>query len=295
MSSNIIALRRRIRSVSNTLKTTAAMQMISSVKMRRSTEAAMTSRTFMAEAQRLLARITQSGSTNHPLLTARPTKKVLLVVVTSDKGLAGSYNSDVVRQSLKKIDEYQQMSVKVRVVTVGRKASIALHSVKGVEIIASFDNLPDNINFHASTPISQLIMKEYAAGSADQVIVVYQQFVSTIVQRVEALTLIPLTPTETTNEDPAAETQHVAKYEFEPNDEEVLAAIAPYLIQMNAWQILLEAKAAEHAARMVAMKNATDAGNELVSDLTFTANQVRQAAITAEIAEIAAGAAAINK
>jgi len=286
-------LKRRIRSVNNTLKTTSAMQMISSVKMRRAVEATTKSRAFVAAAEDVLARVVAVRSeATHPLATRRPVKKVLLVVVTSDKGLAGSYNSDVVRHATRLVTHERQAGHAVSVLTVGRKARDFFARITDVTLVASFNQLSDAVTFREVAPIAEAVIAGYGAAEYDSVQVVYKRFISTLHQEVDEPVLLPVTaPTAAATERSAAGPY----YTFEPDAEAVLAAVLPYLTRMRLYQVLLESRASEHAARMVAMKSATDAGSDLVSDLVFTANAVRQEKITAEIAEIAAGAAALKQ
>ncbi|MDO8471850.1 MAG: ATP synthase F1 subunit gamma [bacterium] len=293
MATGIINLKRRIRSVNNTLKTTSAMQLISAVKMRRSVETAFRSRAFVAEAQAVLGRILAQGG-SHQLLRSRTVKKVLLIAATADRGLCGSFNSDVVRRTRTIAAEHRQQGRMVVLITVGRKGAAALRHLDGVELLAAFDHLGDSLPYLQASPIGRLVLEEYQSGRVDAVQVIYQHFHSTINQEVRVAGLIPVVPAEPSDATFIAVKPSSGEYYFEPSSEQVLDALLPYLINMNLYQWLLEANASEHAARMVAMKNATDAGGDLVQELTFTANQVRQARITAEIAEIAAGAAAIG-
>lgn len=296
MAAGIINLKRRIRSVKNTLKTTSAMQLISAVKMRRAVETALRSRAFVAEAQAVLGRILAQGG-NHALLRPRTVKRVLVIAITADRGLCSSFTSDVVRRTRVAIAEHRQQGRAVALVTIGRKGAAALRHLAEAELLAAFDHLGDSLAYLQSSPIGKLVLDEYQSGRVDEVQVIYQHFHSTINQEVRVAGLIPVVPAEAAEPSEATfvATKPVSgEYYFEPSSEQVLDALLPYLINMNLYQWLLEANAAEHAARMVAMKNATDAGGDLVQELTFTANQVRQARITAEIAEIAAGAAAIG-
>lgn len=288
---SLINLKRRIRSVNNTLKTTSAMQMISSVKMRRAVEATTKSRSFVAAAEAVLARVVSARSeVTHPLIATRPVKNVLLVVVTSDKGLAGSYNSDVIRQASALVKEERRAGHVVSVLSVGKKARDFFARISDITLVASFNQLSDAVTFREVAPIAETIIAGYSDGTYDQVRIIFKEFVSTLQQEVDTPLLLPVT---TSVEE--AEPVVGAYYTFEPDAEAVLTAVLPYLTRMRLYQALLEARASEHAARMVAMKSATDAGSDLVSDLVFTANAVRQEKITAEIAEIAAGAAALKQ
>lgn len=285
-------LKRRIKSVNNTLKTTSAMQMISSVKMRRAVAATTKSRTFVAAAEEVLARVAAMRSeVTHPLNVIRKVRAVLYVVVTSDKGLAGSYNADVLRKAAVSLRTEREQGHTIAVITVGKKARDFFSRYAEIPITASFDQLDDALPFGASTPIAQAMMDAYSNQEYDRVVVVYKRFISTLHQEVAADTVLPAAQPAPTTAEPATG----AYYTFEPDAEAVLAAVLPYLTRMRVYQALLESRASEHASRMVAMKNATDAGSDLVRDLVFTANAIRQEKITAEIAEIAAGAAALHQ
>lgn len=284
-------LKRRIRSVNNTLKTTSAMQMISSVKMRRAVEATTKSRSFVLAAEAVLARVASvRAEVSHPLTDTRHVHTILLVVVTSDKGLAGSYNSDVIRRSAALVAESRSAGQAVSIITIGRKAREFFARFTDITLVASFDQLGDSVTFRDVAPIAQTVIDGYSAAEYDQVRVIYKKFVSTLHQEVDVPVVLPATT-------PSADEVTAAGpiYTFEPDAEAVLTAVLPYLTRMRLYQAMLEARASEHAARMVAMKSATDAGSDLVNDLVFTANAIRQEKITAEIAEIAAGAAALKQ
>ena len=285
-------LKRRIKSVNNTLKTTSAMQMISSVKMRRAIEATTKSRTFVAAAEEVLARVSAMRSeVTHPLSATRTVSSVLYIVMTSDKGLAGSYNADVIRRATMSIRDERVAGRTVTVITVGKKARDFFSRYAEINISASFEQLDDSVSFGAIAPVAQAAMDAFTNNDVDKVVIVFKRFISTLHQEVAVDTLLPAAQPVAT--DTKAEVG--AYYTFEPDAEAVLAAVLPYLTRMRVYQALLESRASEHASRMVAMKNATDAGSDLVRDLVFTANAIRQEKITAEIAEIAAGAAALHQ
>lgn len=282
---NLSALKRRIKSINSTLKTTAAMQLIASVKMRRAVSLAENSRTFAATAEEILARLlARPLEMSHPLLTEREVKKVTLIVVTSDKGMCGSFNADVIRRAAERAREWQQAGATVEFITVGRKARPI---ARVGEVIASFENLGETVELAESSPVAQLSLERFATADTDRVEVVYKQFISTLKQTTINQALIPVDQPEAA---PVADWV----YTFEPNVEGVLDAVLPFLIRSRLYQMTLESGASEQAARMVAMQSATDAGRDLASDLVFTANSIRQEKITAEVAEITSGTAALQ-
>lgn len=283
---NLQALKRRIRSINNTLKTTAAMQLIASVKMRRAVEAAQQSRVFADQAERLLTRLTAVKGESHPLLRAVTPKKVLLVTIAADKGLCGAYNADVLRLTNARAVHWERLGVVVELLTLGRRA---LSLTRGVRpVAASFQDLGDEVELVESSPVGRMILSRFEEGAADRVEVIYKKFVSTLRQEATAATLIPVEPVKTEAIEP------IMPYTFEPSGEAVLGVVLPFLVRSRLYQMTLEAKASEHAARMVAMQSATDSGRELSQDLLFTANSIRQEKITAEVAEITAGTAALT-
>lgn len=282
---NLSALKRRIKSINSTLKTTSAMQLIASVKMRRAVSLAENSRAFAATAEEILARLlSRPLETSHPLLTERPVRRVTLIVITSDKGMCGSFNADVIRQATARAADWQAQGATVEFITVGRKARPVVRVGK---VVASFEDLGETIELAESSPVAQLALERFSAGETDRVEVVYKEFVSTLRQIVTNHALIPVDQPES-----VAPADWV--YTFEPNTEAVLDAVLPFLIRSRLFQMTLESGASEQAARMVAMQSATDAGRELASDLVFTANSIRQEKITAEVAEITSGTAALQ-
>lgn len=289
-------LKRRIKSVKSTLKTTSAMQMISSVKMRRAVDATVKSRAFVAAAKDVLARVVALRTVaDHPLLTERPIQKSLLLVVTSNRGFAGSYNSDVIRAAIEVYESETEQNRLVDIMTIGKKAQAVFARLEDVNLVAAFNELGDTVVYSDVAPVASAVIDGYIANDYQQVIVVYKRFVSTLRQEVEQSILLPVQPIDPVERGSADASPRSAVYSFEPDPEAVITAVVPYLIRMQLYQVVLEARSSEHAARMVAMKNATDAGSDLVDDLVFTANSMRQEKITAEIAEIAAGAASINQ
>jgi F-type H+-transporting ATPase subunit gamma len=282
-----IALRRKIKSVRNTRQITKAMQMVAASKMRRAQEAVVNTRAYAelgAEImERLQKRLAEEQTTSHTLFAQRESNRIILVVITSDKGLAGSYNSNVIKEALAFIKDRSDRSL--RIITIGRKGEEALKRA-GIPIEASFTEFPNHPTSNDITPIALLTIKAFIDEQCDQVSVIFTQFHSTIKQTAQVKQILPLTQ-EISETDHNNETND---YQFEPNPERVLDYVVSRLVEVQLLQTLLESIASEHSARMLAMKNATDNANEMIGDLTLTYNGVRQASITQEIAEISAGA-----
>lgn len=283
---NLSALKRRIKSINSTLKTTAAMQLIASVKMRRAVEAAERSRSFAAAAEEVLSRLLrQPLEAPHPLLAERPVRRVTVVVVAADRGLCGSHNADIVRLAHQVAEEWRAQGATVECIGVGRQAQALARF--GEEITASFTDMGESIEFFEASPVGRLLLDRFISGETDRVEVVYKKFVSTLRQKTDRVALVPVAA-------PKGDESSVLPYSFEPSADSVLEAVLPFLVRNRLFQLMLESSASEHAARMVAMQSATDAGRELVQDLVFTANTIRQEKITAEVAEITAGTAALQ-
>jgi F-type H+-transporting ATPase subunit gamma len=282
-----IALRRKIKSVKNTRQITKAMQMVAASKMRRAQEAVIGTRAYAelgAEIMhRLQQRLANESTDAHPLFAERPVKRIVLLVITSDKGLAGSYNANVIKEALTFISTHKEQ--KIQVITIGKKGEEALKRL-GVPIEASFTEFPTHPTSNDVTSIARLTIDSFVENQSDQVVVIFTRFFSTIKQVAEARQILPLRKAETETTD----TEAANDYRFEPSPSAVLHYVVSRLVEVQLLQTVLESNASEHSSRMLAMKNATDNANELVGDLTLTLNSVRQASITQEIAEISAGA-----
>lgn len=279
-------IRRRIRSVRNMSQITRAMEMVSASKMRRAQQNVQASRPYSERIRMMIAALSglsegvESG--RFPLLQQRPIERIGVVVVTSDKGLAGALNSNVIRRGVTFVREND---VPVDMVTVGRKGR-DFFTRYGQNVTAEFTNLGDWPTIEDLRPIVDVSIGEFVAGRVDAVHLIYSQFVNTLVQRPVAVQILPITPPE----DEVAEEQ-VRDFIFEPGRDEVLEALLPRYIEVQMYQAMLEAIASEHSARMVAMRNASENAKDLVDELSLTYNKARQAQITREVSEIAAGAA----
>lgn len=290
-------IRGRIKSVGNTKKITKAMELVAASKMRRAVQQALMTRAYAKAAWDVLTNVsTVTNPDLHPLLTVRDIKRVALVVVSSDRGLAGGLNTNIVRQTL---DSLKAEKAPVDIITVGTKAADALRRLNA-NIVAAFPNAHTHPTIADLKPIVKIAIDDYVAGIYDKVLVVYTDFVSTLAQKARARQLLPVTKANVQSllDDVAPEISEkpsvATEYLFEPHPEMVLEKMVRNLVQSQLYQVVLESLASEHAARMVAMRNATDAADELMTDLNLTYNQARQAGITREIAEISAGRAALE-
>lgn len=281
---------------------TRAMEAVSAVKMRKTQEIALGGRAYARAALSILARL--SGSQEvlaHPLATAREVKNIALVVITSDKGLAGSLNSGVLKKAQATVEKYQKEQVKV--FAIGKKG-MEYFSRRGYTILKAEENKRDDVALSVMREVSEAVSSGFLTESFDEVVAVYSNFKSTFEQTPTARTLLPLSIENLTElvEDirPAkgkwsenGDIVSPASYTVEPSGDEVLSILVPRLVAVSLYHMLLEAKASEHSARMVAMKNASDKSKEVVKDLTRTFNKIRQAAITREVSEIVGGREAL--
>ena len=286
-------IRRRIKSVKNTAQITKAMQMVAASKMRRAQQSALASRPYATLLDEILAPLASAaGDISHPLMEKREVKKRLIILVSSDKGLCGALNSNVMRE-VAKIDRENTVFI-----TAGRKASQFIARTKR-ELAAEF-TYRDTPLFSEARAIAKFAVNMFMEGKVDRVDVLYTRFISTLNQRPEVQELLPMGEinVHSTGTSAAAEstTANTANLEFiyEPNEPTVLSALLPHSLNFQIFQILLEAKASEQSARMVAMKNATDNAKQLIKDLTLEYNKLRQANITRELLEITSAAMAMG-
>jgi F-type H+-transporting ATPase subunit gamma len=295
-------VKNKIIATKKTGQVTKAMESVSAVKMRKSQERAFLSRPYVHTALRILMQVAGSqDALTHPLAEKRDTGRTLLVIVTSDKGLAGSVNSAV----LKRVDELTQTDTAIDVVCIGRKASEYAKRMN-LTVLHEYTNVRDDVVMKDVYDIARLCVAQFLSGKYQTVKVAYQNFLSTFEQEPTVRQLLPLDPAEVHftmrgirpksgkwSDDVVAPDAPIG-YTIEPSAEEVLSSLIPLLVQIIVYHALLESKASEHSARMVAMKNATDKSKEVVKALTIKYNKERQAAITAEVSEITAGVEAMK-
>ncbi len=291
-------IKRRIKSVKNIAQVTRAMQMVAASKMRRAQEQAIASRPYAAKAWEILTHLTaQTGDIDqlHPMLTQRDEiKNIAIILITADKGLAGAYNSNIIRTTLRFISE--QGPEDPRLITIGRKGRDFMFRLHR-SVIAEFSDLPDRPTAMDITPISRLAIDGFLAGDFDEVYLAYTEFINTLTQEPTIRLLLPIrtghVESKVMSQHLSQETEAMVEYLYEPDPATLLDTILPRFTGLQIYQAVLEAQASEHSARMVAMRNATENANELVDDLTLTYNKARQEAITKEMLDIAGGAEAL--
>jgi F-type H+-transporting ATPase subunit gamma len=276
-------IRRRIRSVKNIAKITKAQQLVAAARMRRAQIRVTEARPYVDALSQVLSGLaTQSENTRQPLLAQRPVTNVLIIEVTPDRGLCGSLISNIHRRVGRELYERKSGT---SMVAVGRKARDFARRT-GTKLLAEFTGIPDSPTLNDVGPIARVVTDAYSGAQVDLVLLGYTRFISTLNQRAVLEQLLPVVPPESVS--------GAINYMYEPDENAVLTELLPRYVETKIFQSLLESKASEQSARMVAMRNATDSANELARDLTLVLNKARQAAITSEIAEIAAGAAALS-
>lgn len=292
-------IRRRIKSVKNIAQVTRAMQAVSASKMRRAQEAVLATRPYAQRAWTLLTHLAaQRGETEqmHPLLQARPVNKIALLLLTSDRGLCGAFNTNIIRQAIEYIEA---VAVPVDVVAVGRKGREAMLR-RGKSLLAEFSDLPAPPSLLDVTPIARILLDGFLDGTYDAVWLAYTDFINTLHQEPVVRRLLPLMPSEMEKQamaeyvtPTAPEMAQVTEYIYEPDPRTILNTVVPRFTELQIYQALLESIASEHSARMVAMRNATENAEALTQDLQLTYNKARQQSITSEIMDIAGGAEAL--
>ncbi len=282
-------LKSRIRSVKSTKQITKAMQMVAASKMRRAQDATKASAPYTRTANELLTSLASQGATfDHPLFTVREVKNRMLIVVASDKGLAGAYSSNVLKAYLNELKADEAAGVGNSTITIGRKVSQFVARLKNAAVAGTYENLPDHPTGTELQAIIGTAIAAFTSGEVDAVDLVYTEFVSSMTQTPHVHRILPAGFTKT------KVTDFVRDALYEPSTAVVLDAIAKRLVEAQLYQALLDARASEHSMRMLAMKNATDNATDLADDLTLAMNKARQAAITQELAEISGGAEALN-
>jgi F-type H+-transporting ATPase subunit gamma len=280
-------IRRRIRSVGNMQQITRAMEMVSAAKMRKAQQRVTTSRPYSEQLRQIMSDLaTQQPDPEQlaqfPLLQTRPVRNVELIVVTPDRGLTGALNTNILRRGTRFI--LTEAGAPVQVIAAGKKARDYFVRTRQ-NVIAEFIGIGDNTTLDAVRPIADIAIDDFASGKVDAVYVVYSKFINTLVQRPEVMQILPVEPP------PAHE--GYADYIFEPSAADVLNDLLPRYVEVQLYQAILEGIASEHSARMVAMRSASDNAKEIQQELTLSYNKARQAQITREVSEIAAGANAM--
>ena len=287
---NVRQLRRRIRSVQNTAKVTRAMQMIAASKLRRAQERVEAARPYAQKLRQVIAGLAQqtpaSDDGMHPLLVQRPVQSALLVHITPDRGLAGGLPGNANRAAAAHV---LASEAPIGTIAVGRKGRDFFVRA-GRELIADYSGISDRPTLADTVAISSQVERMYRNEEADEVFLAYTEFVNTLVQRPVVTRLLPLETEQIAQE----EQPTTLDYLYEPNAEAVLGALLPRFLEMQVYHAVLEAQASEQAARMVAMRNATDAAEEMIDSLSLEMNKVRQEGITNELLDLVGGVAALE-
>lgn len=288
MAKNLRDIKKRITATQKTGHITKAMQMVSAAKRAKAEENAKSYVPYMEKVQDVVASIASSATdVSHPMLVARPIKKTGYIVIGSDRGLAGPYNSNLIREFSRVVSQRHKSNDEFVVLTIGRVPTEYLKK-RGYNVIDSVIGLPDQPSFSDVKQIVRKAVGLFADGTYDELYMYYNHYVSVITQQVTEKKVLPIT-------DLAPATGGLqATYEFEPNAEAILEVLLPQYAESLIYGALLDAKASEHASRMTAMKTATDNANELIKKLTLEYNRARQASITQEITEIVSAADAIQ-
>ena len=303
-------IKRRIKSVASTKKVTKAMEMVSAAKMRRAVAGVLASRSYSDLAWQLVSRLVlESAGELHPLLTRREkVKKAALVMISGNRGLCGGFNAQIIQRTNRYLKEQSDKGIDVSLITVGKKGRDFM-AKKNYPLVADFIKADATVDITEIRPLAHLLIEGYLAGQFDKVALAYTDFISALVQKPTIIEILPL-PSSDGNDlgrvssqlpisnfpGPSEAEGRIAalEYLFEPSPVEVLNELLPRMLETKIYQAVLEANASEHSARMVAMRNASEAAGDMISELTLIFNKARQAGITAELADISGGRAAVE-
>jgi F-type H+-transporting ATPase subunit gamma len=309
MAVNTKAIKQRIKSVKNTKKMTKAMEMVSASKMRKAIQGALATRLFATMARELLNRLAKGQQGTSVLLEERPVARLLVILISSNRGLCGSFNANIFKRSVQILHDNKDIlaqknskdpstsEIAIDIIGVGKKSAVFAKRNK-YPLIAAFDSLSERPAFEDVRPISAMARKAFAEKTYDKVIIVYTKYNSSLSQVVKTSQMLPVSAHDLekmlAGEEGGENSLGSSEYVFEPNPQTIIDTIVPRLVDVQLYQAVLESAASEHSARMVAMKNASSSAGDMINGLTLEFNKARQAAITQEIAEIAGGAAALE-
>jgi len=290
-------IRKRIKSVKNTRQITKAMKMVAAAKLRRAQDAIIAARPYSNTLDELIRELAaRAEGLAHPLLQPREAKKVELVVLTSDRGLAGGFNSNVIRRASRFLFENKGKYERIQLSTIGRKGNDFFKKQPGVTLRRDYAGMYSRVSYREAANLAQELSQSVLKGDVDAVFLVYNEFVSAISQRVALVQMLPLqslaAPEPEKDAQAAAKAASLVDFKYEPDREEVLDRLVPQALAIKIYRALLESVAAEHGARMSAMENATNNASDMIGKLTLLYNRTRQAVITKELMEIVSGAEA---
>ncbi len=287
-------IRRPIRSISNTRKVTKAMELVASAKMRRAMQAMLASRPYASRAWDLLRNLAlRTDPQAHSLLRRGGGQRLGLVLISSNRGLVGGFNAQLITAV---VEYLKRRSAEAAVVLFGKKGRTIVTKY-GYPAVADFAKLDVITNLEEVRPLAKMVIADFQSGKFDRIVLAYTDFVSTLIQKPNIRELLPLEESHdlgTVRGSPSNTVPRDFEYIFEPDPDVVLEALLPRLVEMQLYQAVLESNASEHASRMVAMRNASDAALDLIDNLTLSYNQARQAGITQDLAEISASRTALE-
>lgn len=286
-----ITLKRRISSIKSTKQITKAMELVAASKMRRAQERARLSREYRQLSYDLLARLnTIKEVEQHPLFQKRTVKTRLYLVITSDGGLVGAYNYNVLKQFTNAVIADRDKGIKSDVVVIGKQGSKYIRQLEHINLVGVYPSFGDSPSANDIRPILNTIIERYSDKTVDEVVIVYTTFISNLVQQAKQL---PILPADLSDADKGDKSYSVTN--FEPDADIVVERTASRLLEVQIWQALLEGLASQYSMQMLAMKNATDNASDLIGDYTLELNTLRQANITQELAEISGGVEALSE
>ena len=290
---NLKEIRNRITSISSTRQITSAMKMVSAAKLRKAQDAITQMRPYANKLQEILSNLSASlDSADGVYSTEREIKNVLIVSITSNRGLCGGFNNNVIKTA-RKIAENDYPNANVTVLSIGKKSNDAFKNtsfgIKGTLLPRHTETIWDDLTFEKSSEIAENLMMQFKDGHQDKIVVIYNQFKNAAVQEVMTEQFLPVLPPQNSEE-----TTSTTDYIFEPSKEFIVQELIPKSLKTQLFKALLDSHASEHGARMTAMHKATDNASDLIDELKLSYNKARQAAITGEILEIVGGAEALN-
>lgn len=281
-------IRLKISSIKNTQKITRAMEMVAASKMRKTQDRMQATRPYSRKIAQIIKHLaTANPEYRHPYTIARSVKRIGMIVVSSDRGLCGGLNSNLFRQAIRRMREWNDSGVPIELSVIGQKGASFLGSI-GADVVAQATRLGDKPHLEDIIGVIKVMLDDYAEGKIDEVHLIYNEFVNTMTQKPKLIKLLPVSPEEIVEE-----SKGQWDYIYEPDAKEVLDQLLVRYVESLVFQGLVENSACEQAARMVAMKSASDNAGKLIKELQQIYNKARQAAITQEIAEIVGGAAAV--
>ena len=288
---NLKEVRTRIASISSNQKITSAMKMVSAAKFRRAQNAILTMRPYSEKLSEIINNIDVADGLDTPYHQVRKAEKVLLVVIASNKGLCGAFNSNVIKEANRRIEYYLETdkNITLNMITIGKRTT-EFFSKRTPYVSESFIEILDKPSFDSISEIAEMIMKRFCEKEYDRVKLIYNRFKNSLTQLVSTEQFLPIA----TNVEEKTQTNIQSDYIFEPDKKSILREMIPLSLRSQFYRVLLDSLASEHGARMTAMQKATDNATELLKELKLTYNKARQTSITNEIIEIVSGAEALN-